>query len=100
MITTPRTRRLAAAAMVGIFSLGVASPALATVVNVGGGTWDYGTGNGIVWSDYYHSVNKHKTSVYNGSYHYSNCASGGTWSLVSASDRWYAVDSAYWNWCS
>jgi hypothetical protein len=83
-----------------MFSLAVAAPAAATVVDVGGGTWDYGSNSSIVWSYYFHGSNKHKTSVYNGSYHHSNCASGGSWANSSASSRWYAVDSSYWDWCS
>jgi hypothetical protein len=38
----------------------------ATVVSAEGGSWDYGTGGGKVWSNYYHPDVTHKSSVKNG----------------------------------
>ncbi|GLZ39015.1 hypothetical protein Acsp05_26390 [Actinokineospora sp. NBRC 105648] len=37
--------------------------AMADTAYVGGGTWDYGTGGGRVWSNYYHGSNCHSSSV-------------------------------------
>jgi lactococcin 972 family bacteriocin len=86
-------------AAVALASLGAASPAMAAVQYVGGGTWDYGTGGGRVWSDYHHGSRRHQTSVNNGQNHYSSCVGGGNWARASASSRWWTSDKSYWNWC-
>ncbi|RZB18740.1 hypothetical protein StrepF001_13335 [Streptomyces sp. F001] len=36
---------------------------MATVVSAGGGTWDYGAGTAIVWSDYYHGTKCHGSTA-------------------------------------
>ncbi|AQU68263.1 hypothetical protein BBN63_20640 [Streptomyces niveus] len=60
-----------------------ATPALATVINIGGGTWDYGAGTAVVWSDYYHGSKCHgSTSV--GAYIDSDEEAAGGWSITQA----------------
>jgi len=92
-------RKLVTALVAGGMVLGLASPALATVVNVGGGTWDYGTGGGKVWSYYYHGSKCHKSSVQGQYYASSGNTRAGAWARASAPDRWYAVDHAYYDFC-
>ncbi|MFJ3970924.1 lactococcin 972 family bacteriocin [Streptomyces parvus] len=60
-----------------------ASPAMAKVVSIGGGTWDYGAGTAIVWSDYYHKTKCHgSTSV--GKWIDSDEAAKDSWSITQA----------------
>lgn len=92
-------RRLTIAATTGIISLGIAIPAFATVEYPAGGVWDYGTENGIVYSDYYHPTSWHKSSVKTSSVFSSPCTAKGYWSKASANDRWWAVDYSYWSFC-
>ncbi|MFD5182683.1 lactococcin 972 family bacteriocin [Streptomyces sp. NPDC058372] len=57
-------RVLKSVAISSALVVAAATPAMATVVNVGGGTWDYGAGTATVWSDYYHKSKCHgSTSV-------------------------------------
>lgn len=77
--------------------LGTSVPALASVDYVGGGRWDYGTGGGKVWSNYYHANKVHKSSVQGKSFVSSGWKKAGTTSYASAADRWYAVDQSYWD---
>lgn len=74
---------LRAAAAAGILVLVGATPALATIKHVGGGTWDYGAGTAVVWSDYYHDDTCHgSTSV--GARIDSDEAAAGSWSFTQA----------------
>lgn len=87
----------AAAAIV----VGAAAPALATVVNVGGGTWNYGVQNqgGTVWSNYHHPTRKHRSSVINGYGEYDNsgCKSANVWSYASLRADPNHTDHSYWS---
>ncbi len=88
---------VAAAAMI----LGLATPALATVVNVGGGTWNYGVENngGEVWSYYHHPSRNHRSSVINGygEYYSSPCVAPKTWSYASLRADPNHTDYSYWD---
>ncbi len=46
-------------------TVAISAPASATVVSVGGGTWDYGASATDVWSYYNHASKTHKSSVVN-----------------------------------
>ncbi|MEV7322868.1 lactococcin 972 family bacteriocin [Streptomyces sp. NPDC093970] len=62
-----------------------ATPALATTVDVGGGTWSYDHGANTAWSNYKHPNNQHASSVKTGgSVFGSGCTAKGKWSLASA----------------
>ncbi|MFF8695942.1 lactococcin 972 family bacteriocin [Streptomyces sp. NPDC015144] len=75
-----------------------ATPALATVVSIGGGTWDYGAGTAIVWSDYYHGSKCHgSTSV--GKYIDSDEEAAGGWSLTQAEVALSGNESYYKTTC-
>lgn len=84
-----------------LMAIGAAAPALATVVNVGGGTWNYGVNNngGEVWSNYYHPSLRHRSSVINGygEYYNSGCVSSGTWSYASLRADPNHTDYSYWS---
>jgi lactococcin 972 family bacteriocin len=59
------------AAVIGV-SVATAAPAFATIVNVGGGTWNYGTSysfpvNKNVWSHYVHNSKYHSATAIGGS---------------------------------
>ncbi|MFG2426771.1 lactococcin 972 family bacteriocin [Streptomyces sp. NPDC048590] len=76
-------RAVQIAVVTGTLVAGGAVPALATIKEIGGGTWDYGAGTSYVWSDYYHKSKCHgSTSV--GSFIDSDEASAGDWSLTQA----------------
>ncbi len=84
-----------------VIALGAAVPALATVVNVGGGTWNYGVQNqgGTVWSNYHHPSVRHRSSVINGygEYYNSGCKSAGVWSYASLRADPNHTDHSYWS---
>lgn len=91
-------RNLKVAAAAGALILGGAAPALATVVEVGGGTWDYGAGTAVVWSDYYHDDKCHgSTSV--GAYIDSDEAAAGSWSITQAEVALSGNESYYRTTC-
>lgn len=78
-----------------------ATPALATISYVGGGTWNWGTPGGNNWSHYYHASRWHGSSVTgdNGLVR-SSCTRPGVWSYSNARDTaWWRVDHAYWRYC-
>jgi lactococcin 972 family bacteriocin len=73
-----------------------ATAAFAAISYPGGGVWNYGTGGGIVWSDYYHGSKTHRSSV-DGAYYYSSpWTSAGYWSIADAPDT-SGVDYSYWD---
>ncbi|MER5360278.1 lactococcin 972 family bacteriocin [Streptomyces sp. NPDC002785] len=80
-----RTGFKAAIATVGLV-LAAATPALATTVDVAGGTWSYDKGANTSWSNYKHPKNWHASSVSNGgTLSKSDCTTPGAWSLASGS---------------
>lgn len=82
-----------------VLAVGIAGPALATVRQVDGGTWDYGTGNGIVWSNYYHAKKCHGSSVTGASgLRRSPDTRAGAWANVWDYDT-RGVDHAYYRFC-
>ncbi|MFC4507415.1 MULTISPECIES: lactococcin 972 family bacteriocin [Streptomyces] len=72
-----------------------ASPALATTVSVGGGTWSYDTGASTAWSNYKHPSVNHSSSVHGTYWSYSGCTKPGVWALASTEDS--GTSSAYWD---
>ncbi|MFB7306647.1 lactococcin 972 family bacteriocin [Streptomyces sp. NPDC056192] len=80
-MTIKRSLKVAVAA--GALIVAGATPALATVVSVGGGTWDYGAGTAIVWSEYYHSTKCHSSTAV-GEYIDSDEAPKAEWSIAQA----------------
>ncbi|NEB14173.1 lactococcin 972 family bacteriocin [Streptomyces coelicoflavus] len=88
------TRAMKTTTVAAALVVAAATPALATVVSVGGGTWDYGAGTAYVWSDYYHGDKCHgSTSV--GDYIDSDEADAGYWSITSAKVDLYGNESYY-----
>jgi lactococcin 972 family bacteriocin len=68
----------------------------ATVVNVGGGTWNYGRSGGHCWSHYVHPAKRHSATAIKGSTNRKIYASAGTWAnsdIYGGSGTCYA----YWN---
>lgn len=84
-----------------VLALAVATPALATVQSVGGGTWDWGTPGGNNWSHYYHRGVRHGSSVTGDvGLVRSGCGAAGTWTYTWARDtNWLRIDRAYWRYC-
>ncbi|MEV6533702.1 lactococcin 972 family bacteriocin [Streptomyces sp. NPDC051639] len=69
----------------GALLFAAAAPALATTVDVGGGTWSYDEGANTAWSNYKHPQNSHSSSVSIGGQIFgSGCTVKGQWSLASA----------------
>ncbi|MFF4761520.1 lactococcin 972 family bacteriocin [Streptomyces sp. NPDC001292] len=82
----------------GVLVAAGATPALATIAYVGGGTWDYGAGTATVWSDYYHPDKCHgSTSV--GKTIQSDTASKGYWSVTSVQAALYGNETYYKTTC-
>ena len=72
-----------------------------TVVNVGGGTWNYGTQtNGStkhVWSYYIHPSKSHSSTAIIGSSQDRGEQIAGYWSYADAFGAWYQTGYAYWD---
>lgn len=72
-----------------------------TTVNVGGGTWTYGTSMGFngntVYSNYYHPTLYHSSTAIIGSQDNTSYADAGQWSYASANGSLFATGYAYWN---
>lgn len=93
-------RRLSAVAIV--LALTIAAPVYATVVNVGGGTWNYGHElEGLwgkhVWSNYVHPSYYHSSTAICASKNVKKYANAGAWTDVSFSCNWVDTDAWYWN---
>jgi lactococcin 972 family bacteriocin len=70
--------------------------AKATVVNVGGGTWNYGRIGNHCWSHYVHPVKRHSATAIRGPINRKVYANAGTWAnsdIFNGSGTCYA----YWN---
>ena len=81
---------------------GAAAPALATVVNVGGGTWNYGTSYDFPashhgWSNYYHPAYSHTGTSICGSTTHTTRAAAGFWANSGVSCGITSTIYAYWN---
>jgi lactococcin 972 family bacteriocin len=94
---SPKAARTVAA-VVGA-SAALVATAYADVVPAGGGTWNYGRNNSIVWSNYLHNDKTHKSSVVNGDgdYQTSPWTSKGNWSEASTRATWRGNKSYYDN---
>jgi len=68
----------------GALVLAFASPALADQISVGGGIWNYGAGEEVVWSNYYHSSKCHGSTAVGQYTDRSPDTSAGYWSYASA----------------
>jgi hypothetical protein len=82
--------------------LGAAAPAMATTVNVGGGTWNYGTSYVFpvsegVYSDYYHPTNHHSGTSICAANNVTVHANAGSWANSSTSCGYGGATHAYWN---
>ncbi|MFI5709838.1 lactococcin 972 family bacteriocin [Kribbella sp. NPDC051620] len=75
-----------------------AVPALASVAYPGGGTWNYGTNQTSVYSNYHHPSATHKSSTINGygEYKTSGCVKKDLWANTSDRADPNSVDHAYW----
>lgn len=90
-----------ALAAVGL-SIATAAPALATVVNVGGGTWNYETSYSFptsknVWSHYVNPSHQHSATAIGGPHNVKVYAKPNNW--ANADTQCGATESAaeYWN---
>ena len=97
-------RSLVGAVLAAALAVGVAPAAQATVVHVGGGTWNYGVESIFPswnWSDYYHPSRRHRSSVTGDQgLIRSRCTAPGQWSRVRAWDsNPFRIDHAYWSYC-
>ncbi|MCR6514421.1 MAG: lactococcin 972 family bacteriocin [Clostridium sp.] len=90
-------QKFIAIALMSILAVGTVT-GLAKTVQVGGGTWNYGTGSGRVYSEYYHASEIHGSSVVNGNgvkdTDYNRAK--GQWSDASTSSTW-KVDNSYYH---
>ena len=102
-MTAKIKKRISSFALIGVLALGTAVPAFAASVNVGGGTWDYGTSiAGInvkkVYSNYLHNTKMHKASCSIGANKStSGWKTAGNTAFSSAYGRWGDVTHAYYD---
>jgi lactococcin 972 family bacteriocin len=94
-------RTLGTAIVTAGLTFGIAGVALAEVVSVGGGTWDYGSGLPNVWSNYSHDSVRHYSSVATGggSSYRAPCTPPGYTSLASINKAPWDHGSAFWSYC-
>ncbi|MFE7116210.1 lactococcin 972 family bacteriocin [Streptomyces sp. NPDC057654] len=91
-------KSLKIAVAAGVLIVAGAAPALATVKEVGGGTWDYGAGTSQVWSNYYHPTKCHgSTSV--GKTIQSDTAPKDEWSFTQVEAALYGNETYYKTTC-
>lgn len=69
--------------------------ALAATINVGGGTWNYGTTFSTVYSEYKHKSKQSHTTVYGLNNKKSGWKKAGTWAKVSTV-RKLSGNKAFW----
>lgn len=73
-----------------------------TTVNVGGGTWDYGTGptwygGKQVWSEYFQPYLMHDSTAIIGSSHVTDYGNAGQWSNARVYGWPWDEGYAYWS---
>lgn len=83
-------------------AVAVAGPAFATIVNVGGGTWNYGTSYSFpttqnVWSHYIHPTLYHSGTAICGSSNVKVYAYAGSWANADTSCNFLQSSAEYWN---
>lgn len=81
---------------------GTGAAAFATTVNVGGGTWNYGTSYVFpvstgVYSDYYHPTNHHSGTSICAANNVTVHASAALWANSSTSCGWGGTVTQLWN---
>ena len=99
IIATPVKKVLAAIALsaTALTAAPVATvPAAATVVDVRGGTWDYGSAFLDGWSRYYHKE-WHSATVWGRDWVYSGCKKPFTTARASSARSWNHTNEAYYN---
>lgn len=95
-------KALAIAGISAALVAGGATAAMATTVNVGGGTWNYGTSYSFpvttnVYSNYYHPTNHHSGTSVCAEKNVTVHASAGNWANSSTSCGVGGSTAAYWN---
>ncbi|SMH42592.1 bacteriocin, lactococcin 972 family [Rathayibacter oskolensis] len=97
----PGSRRsfLATLALAGTILAAPAAVAAYSTSYPEGGTWTYGVSNGTVLSAYNHGSRVHRASVYNGTTYATACKSRNVMASISAPERPYVVDRAYYALC-
>jgi len=82
-------------------SITAAAPAFATVVNVGGGTWNYGTSvtgsSKYVWSNYVHPTKYHSSTAIIGPQNVKKFADKTKWTYANATDKSSYTGYTYWS---
>lgn len=100
-IFAPPVKKVLAAAALSVTALtavpAATVPAAATVVEVHGGTWDYGSSIWGVWSRYYHKEVRHSATVWGSNWVYSGCKKPFTTARASSGHSWDHTNEAYYN---
>ncbi len=96
VLTTPVTHAASSSATVG-----AKTPAPYTIVNVGGGTWNYGTENcGVnckhVWSHYVHNSLYHSATAICASQNVKKFANATFWANADVNCGWFDSAAEYW----
>lgn len=95
VLTTPVTHAKSSV------TVGAETPTPFTIVNVGGGTWNYGTENcGLnckhVWSHYVHNSLYHSATAICSSQNQKVFANATFWANADVYCGWFDSDAAYW----
>src|SRR5258706_5787395 len=95
LLTAPVTHAASSSA-----TAGAKTPAPYTIVNVGGGTWNYGTENcGFnckhVWSHYVHNSLYHSATAICASQNVKVFANATFWANADVNCRWFDSDATY-----
>ncbi|MFD3623801.1 MULTISPECIES: lactococcin 972 family bacteriocin [unclassified Streptomyces] len=87
------TLKVAVAA--GAIVVAAAAPALAKSVDVSGGRWSYDVGANYAYSNFYHKVTWHSSSVHGKIWAYSGCTEEKKWSKASVEKSKVRNDAFY-----
>lgn len=94
------TKVTASIGLASALAFGGATAAFATVANVGGGTWNYGTSTSgstkSTWSNYVHNTKKHSSTAIIADKNVKVTKEKTVWSNASASANKSYTGYAYW----
>lgn len=88
-------RRVSGVVAAVVMALAGTSAAGAMMVSIDGGTWDYGTGGGTVWSHYFHNGVSHGSTAVGQYESFSGCVNKNTWSRATAPSKLFGNKSYY-----
>lgn len=92
-------RKVMTAAVMGMLGVGVASPAFAWGISVGGGQWAYAVSVCCNWSEYLHNSVNHGSSVQNSQGLVRSACEPPTVLAYATETADISGNKAYWRYC-